>query len=119
MTDVRYCPDSKHCPVCGQDIGIWAVLLAGLPSRVRCPHCKARLSYGHDALLVLGVVALLVLAAVGAYQLAGFQIGKAAAVREPVRFWGIVVGLMVAISIPLELALTLLLRRHGVLQQVK
>jgi hypothetical protein len=111
--------DGKHCPACGKDIGMWAVLFAGLPSRIRCPHCRARLSYGNDLVLVLGVVAVLTLAAVVACQLAIFQLGKTAAVTEPIQFGGLVIALMLGLAIPLELALTLLIRRHGVLKQLK
>jgi len=39
--------DGKHCPECEKDIGVWPVLSAGLPSRVHCPHCHARLTYGN------------------------------------------------------------------------
>jgi len=35
----------KDCPNCKQDIGIWPVVSAGLPSRIWCPHCRARLRY--------------------------------------------------------------------------
>jgi hypothetical protein len=111
--------DGKHCPACGQDIGIWAVLFAGLPSRIRCPHCRARLSYGGDLVLVLGVVAVLALTAVGAYHLTAFALGTAAVMIDPIRFWGIAIAEMLALAMPLELALTLLIRRHGVLKHVK
>ena len=33
------------CPSCGKDIGILSVFLAQTPSRIRCPHCKARVRY--------------------------------------------------------------------------
>ena len=38
-------PDGKHCPKCGKDIGVWPVMLAGLPNRIRCPNCRTRLVY--------------------------------------------------------------------------
>ncbi len=34
-----------HCPSCQQDIGIWAIMLAALPSRITCPHCTVALAY--------------------------------------------------------------------------
>jgi hypothetical protein len=37
--------DGKHCPICLIDIGVFAVVKAPLPDRVRCPHCHARLTY--------------------------------------------------------------------------
>ncbi len=37
--------DGKHCPHCGEDIGVWPVFSAGLPSRIWCPHCGARVRY--------------------------------------------------------------------------
>ncbi len=56
--------DGKHCPNCGDDIGVWAVFSAALPNWVKCPHCGARLAYRPVAGLVVGlsVVALGLLA---------------------------------------------------------
>ena len=37
--------DGKHCPACREDIGILTVVLATLPTLIRCPHCRTRLAY--------------------------------------------------------------------------
>lgn len=55
--------DSRHCPECGNNIGILAVFKAPLPNRIRCPHCGQRLQ--HTPIRGLVAVAL-VLMAVGA-----------------------------------------------------
>jgi hypothetical protein len=61
--------DGKHCPACGVDIGLWPIFSAGLPGRIRCPRCEARLGYRGIGmvLLVLGLVLVLVTAAVFAF----------------------------------------------------
>lgn len=40
----------KDCPDCHVDIGTWSVFRAFWPSKIKCPHCGARLSYKHYAL---------------------------------------------------------------------
>jgi len=60
--------DGKHCPACGRDIGLWPVFTAGLPNRIWCPHCSARLSYrGIAGVVVVLLVALAGTVAVGWY----------------------------------------------------
>lgn len=53
--------DGKHCPKCSKDIGIWPIVFAGLPSRIRCPHCKTILYYH---LSLMPIVFLLVLSVI-------------------------------------------------------
>src|SRR5436190_24261113 len=62
--------DGERCPACGKDIGIWPVLMAGLPSWVRCPHCRARLSYGNTGVIVTLLFALLLLLSGAAFYFA-------------------------------------------------
>ena len=50
--------DGKHCPECGEDIGVWPIFSAGLPNRIWCPHCKTRLRYCKTFWLTLGMFAL-------------------------------------------------------------
>ena len=66
--------DGKHCPACGKDIGLWAVLLAGLPSHIRCRHCQARLTYGNSVLLLLGVTTMVAVVGVASYYLASYHL---------------------------------------------
>ena len=35
----------KHCPKCKQDIGVFAIFKAALPSRIKCPNCNTRVVY--------------------------------------------------------------------------
>jgi hypothetical protein len=46
------------CPNCNQDIGIEAIMKAGLPTLLKCPHCRAKLRYKPVGLgmLLLSVV---------------------------------------------------------------
>ena len=37
--------NGSTCPDCSKDIGFMAVYKASLPSRIKCPHCGARVSY--------------------------------------------------------------------------
>ena len=57
--------DGKHCPGCEKDIGVWPVLMAGLPTWVRCPHCRARLSYGNSGLVMAVLSAFFLLLILG------------------------------------------------------
>ena len=118
--------DGKHCPACGKDIGIWPVVSAALPSRVRCPHCKARLSYGGGLLLgmIALVVAVLVLCVgIASYYLASHHLAAGARVSKPIRFYGTLVAVFLAlwlpIWLPLEIGLTMYIRRRGELKKVE
>ena len=66
--------DGSHCPRCQNDIGLWPVFVAGWPTRIKCPHCGARLGYDFRvwrvfALLVVPlVIVLTVVSAAIAYS---------------------------------------------------
>ncbi len=55
--------DGKHCPQCNEDIGLWPIVSAGLPTRIRCPWCRASLAYrkvlGVNATLAMVLVVIL------------------------------------------------------------
>jgi hypothetical protein len=53
--------DSRHCPVCGSNIGIWSVFKAPLPNRIFCPKCGQRLQHTPITGLVTVAVILIVL----------------------------------------------------------
>lgn len=38
-------PDGRLCPNCNNDIGLWAIIKAWLPTKLKCPHCKTKLTY--------------------------------------------------------------------------
>ena len=105
--------DGKHCPACGKDIGIWPVLTAGLPNWLRCPHCKARLSYGNSGAVVICLfVLLLVLSA------AVFYVIRQRYAANGVQFHLLLAGLVLAAWLPVEFGATLYLRNRGTLQKV-
>jgi DNA-directed RNA polymerase subunit RPC12/RpoP len=106
--------DGKHCPACGKDIGLWSVLTAGLPTRVRCPHCSTRLSYGGDSTLMICLFAILL--AAGA---AAFYFARQLHPITQSRFYITLVLLALALMLPVELAATFYLRRHGILIKAK
>src|SRR4029079_17582430 len=64
----------RDCPNCKADIGVWPVVSAGLPNRIKCPHCSARLQYRETPwALPLGVTLGIVVAGMalivsGAYR---------------------------------------------------
>jgi hypothetical protein len=118
--------DGKHCPACGKDIGIWPVLSAGLPSRVRCPHCKSRLSYGSGlSLLLIALIVLVLVVCVGiaSYYLASQHLAAGSRVSQPIKFYGIVAGVFLAlwlpVWLPLEIGLTLYIRSRGELKKAE
>jgi uncharacterized protein (DUF983 family) len=99
--------DGKHCPACGADIGLWPVFSAGLPNWIRCPRCKARLSYqGLGALLAvltLTVVALIAAAVFVTREVEGYRRILAA------------VAVLPGAWLPVELATALYLRANETL----
>jgi uncharacterized protein (DUF983 family) len=57
-SDAPLTPDGKHCPVCGEDIGLWPVMSAMYPTRIWCPHCRSRLGYQGPKRLVAAMIVL-------------------------------------------------------------
>ncbi len=106
--------DGKQCPACGKDIGLWPVVRAPFPDRIRCPHCRARLTYRG----IGGLVVVLVLVAV-ALTLGWFV---AANQLPAANFWArlaiVVVGLGV-LWVPVELWAAVYLRRAKVLSRAE
>src|SRR5258705_1882054 len=111
--------DGKHCPACDKAIGVWSVLSAGLPTRVHCPHCKARLTYGHSFLLLLGVVTMVSLVGLTSYYIASHYLVSSSRITNPLKFYAVVVALVLALWIPMEVAFTLYVRARGVLRKVR
>jgi hypothetical protein len=105
--------DGKHCPACGKDIGLWTVMLAGLPSWVRCPHCRARLSYGNASMIVALLFGLLLLLSGGVFWFARrhYPINEG-------RFFIALAVIVVALWLPIEMLATLYLRRCGKLEKL-
>jgi hypothetical protein len=102
--------NGKACPACGKDIGIWAVVAAGLPSRIRCPHCRTLLRYD-------GALALMALPFV-------IVIGSALIIHEVAVDVGIaspgllIVVLVIVTWVPVELLLAIYLRENRTLRVV-
>ena len=60
--------DGKHCPNCGNDIGVWPVFSAAWPSLIWCPRCKSRLRYGNTALVIAVLLVVLIVIAAAAFE---------------------------------------------------
>jgi hypothetical protein len=102
--------DGKHCPACGRDIGIWSVFTAGLPSRIHCPHCQARLSFADTGVVVACLLAIGLVLGAGAYFFAArfYPITR-------LEFHLIAAGLTLVLLLALNLAAVLYLRNARVL----
>ncbi len=104
--------EGKHCPGCGKDIGVWAIIKASLPSKIRCPHCKVALHYARLPWLWLAVSlsCALVLMPLAVATLYG--------VMEPHGGSNVLLNLLVMalIWLPFEVALAYRMRSRGTLQ---
>ena len=105
--------DGKHCPACGKDVGMASVMTALWPSRVKCPHCKARLAYLNGTALVINLLA--VWAGLGVVACYALQLWFSP--YKP-QFYFAIAALVVAAWLPVELAATLYMRRFGKLEKL-
>jgi DNA-directed RNA polymerase subunit RPC12/RpoP len=103
--------NGKTCPTCGKDIGVWAIVAAGVPTRIRCPYCQSRLRYDAAIAVIALPFAVVVLAALVAHE-AAVDVGVA-------RPWLFVAILLVVTWMPVELLLALYLRDHRTLRVVE
>src|SRR5438552_3882876 len=99
--------DGKHCPACDRDIGVWPIFAAGLPNRIRCPHCSARLGYRGIGVVILALVVVLAGTAGGALYAASVIPGLHPD-TQPVAAAGLLLGSWVLV----ELAAALFLRNN-------
>ena len=51
--------DGKHCPAWDQDTGIWPIVTAMSPHRIRCPHCRTRLAFRGTTMRLMAVMVLI------------------------------------------------------------
>lgn len=103
--------NGKQCPACGKDIGVWAIVAAGLPSRIRCPHCRTLLRYDGTYALMALPFAIVMLSALVVHEVA-VDVG----IARP----GLVVVIQVLLTwVPVEFLLALYLRDHRKLHLVK
>jgi hypothetical protein len=100
--------DGKNCPQCGHDIGLRAVLLAAWPTRVTCPHCKTRLSYGSGLVLATCLIALVA---------AAFYLVSLKYRVSEFQFHVVLIGSLLAVLIPFEVFASLYLRLRGRLRK--
>ncbi len=100
--------DGKHCPACGVDIGVWPIFSAGMPSRIRCPNCRANFAYQNvwDVIVVLLLVATVI-------AVAGYFIARS--FDENWRLL-IFIAIMGAAWVPVELLVAWYLRENKVLE---
>jgi DNA-directed RNA polymerase subunit RPC12/RpoP len=102
--------NGKACPACGKDIGVWAIFAAGVPSRIRCPHCRSRLRYDGAVAVIALPFAVVVLAALVVHE-AAVDVG----IARPELFAAV---LLLVTWVPVELLLALYLRDHRTLRIV-
>ncbi|MDF3031866.1 MAG: hypothetical protein K0R03_2424 [Moraxellaceae bacterium] len=103
--------DGKHCPACGKDIGLLAVIRAPLPNiGMRCPHCRAALKYepGFYSVAALAALAYLGLLFVVVPKLMNYF-------ADPYLSILAAVGVSALLWQPVEILLTLLLRHRATL----
>ena len=99
--------NGKLCPACGKDIGLWAVVLAGLPNRIRCPHCRSLLRYDGMLTIMALPFVIVILAALIMHEVA-VDVG----IPRP----GLFLIVMVLLTwFPVELLIALYLRDHRTL----
>jgi hypothetical protein len=103
--------NGKVCPACGKDIGVWAIVAAGLPSRIRCPHCRTLLRYDGTFALMALPFAIVIMAALIVHEVA-VDVG----IPRPGLF---VVAQMLVTWVPVEVLLAFYLRDHCTLHLVE
>jgi uncharacterized protein (DUF983 family) len=96
--------NGKECPACGKDIGIWAIFAAGMPSRIRCPNCRARLRYDGGSVVTAISFAIVVIVVLIAHEVA-VDVGMA----RPGLFTAV---LLLITWVPIELLLAIYLRDY-------
>ena len=102
--------NGKVCPACGKDIGVWAIFAAGVPTRIRCPHCRTLLRYDGTFALIALPFAIVILAALIVHEVA-VDVG----VASP----GLFIVIQVLVTwVPVEILLALYLRDHRTLRLV-
>lgn len=37
--------EGKNCPCCGKDIGVWVIVKAPWPGKMKCKHCGSAFTY--------------------------------------------------------------------------
>lgn len=52
----------KECPICKEDIGLLPIIKAGLPSRIKCPHCKSSIKYKSFPWIILSISVIVFIA---------------------------------------------------------
>ncbi len=60
----------RKCPGCGEDIGLWAIVKAPLPNKIKCPHCKIRIEYENAGwwLVLVSTIVYISIICIVAYQ---------------------------------------------------
>ncbi len=60
----------KKCPGCNDDIGLWAIVKAPLPNKIKCPHCKTKIEYENTGwwLVVVSTIIYISVICIVAYQ---------------------------------------------------
>ena len=90
--------NGKQCPACGGDIGVWPVLSAGLPNRIRCPHCATRLTYREIGGVVLALLVVFAAVMAGAY-FASVAVAEVGTLDWLAVFAGVLLGAWVLVEL--------------------
>jgi hypothetical protein len=94
----------NECPECGENVGMRAIFLSSLPTRILCPHCKRYLRYGDTSLLIV-FASFLTVTIVSSAGVLGWCLGSGSLVS-----WGLVFLVVVIVGLGLlEVAFVLLL----------
>jgi uncharacterized protein (DUF983 family) len=94
----------RHCPNCGNDIGIWPIFSATWPSLIWCPRCKSRLRYRNTALAMAALLVILI-----AIAAVVFMVVSSLATRWRMSIWAVV---MIISWVFVQLAVTWFLRNR-------
>lgn len=90
---------------------MWAIFSAGMPSRIRCPHCRSLLRYDGALTIVALPFVLVIVAALVAHE-AAIDLG----LDRP----GLFVAVLAVVTwLPIELLLAVYLREHRTLHRVE
>ena len=95
----------KLCPNCNKDIGFKAIAFAGLPNKIKCPHCKTRIFYKDISKLIIYLILISIIwIALFISLLASFSSYK-----------GLLIGIVLSwiLWIPVEILIAYYLRNNN------
>ncbi len=96
--------EGKICPQCGKDIGFSTIMMAGLPTMMKCKFCKTKIKYEKIPWLLLLTCAIIYFMLVYVILNVLFNLGV-----------GLVISLLLIFLLwqPFEIVLAWYLRKNG------